>query len=169
MSQNRKFLTTASVLTANVWQLQISRNRKCHLALCLNMSGNRQCLYGQCLNWLCLAPESVWQQKVSFWFKTDFVTQRKMVRNGKCRRDGMVPKLTAHCWLFYRSCLEKNLATISIFDPKNILWGKCHGDAGMIWLWISLNRVATAGCRSRPVWEPISTASHWQFFSWKPL
>ena len=73
--------------TESVWQLQISRNGQCLSALCLKMSGNHQCLYGQCLNWLCLAPESVWQQKVSFWFITDFDTQRKMDCNGKCRRD----------------------------------------------------------------------------------
>ena len=96
MSDNCKYLLTDNVFytfywkcltTANVWQLQISRNGQCLSALCLKRSGNRQCLYGQCLYRPCLAPESVWQQKVSFWFKTDFVTQRKMVRNGKCRQD----------------------------------------------------------------------------------
>ena len=93
MSHNCKCLKTESVsqhaesvlTTAKVSQLKISCNGQCLLALCLKMSGNRQCLYGQCLNWLCLAPESVWQQKMSFWFIMDFDTQRKVsARPLKC-------------------------------------------------------------------------------------
>ena len=49
---------------------------------------------------------------------------------------------------------------------KKMQW-RCWDD--MTWTRNSSIWVATAGCRSRPVWEPISTASHWQFFSWKPF
>ena len=53
MFDNRKCLTTA-----NVWQLKISRNGQCLLALYCKVSHNCKCK--------CLKTESVWQQKVSW-------------------------------------------------------------------------------------------------------